>query len=152
MEYKFKPIHLKVKDPKDMQFPNHKDRIIEKRGHVVEFSISDMERNTEILKKNKKEIEAKRDFEKAKMDNIEHFHAWVKRMSEERLHTAWLYFEAKGMVGVCNEKLKEIDKQLLDDEAELAEIKKQIPELNVAPVVEEAVQMLNDEQKRKNQK
>lgn len=157
MEYKLKPINIdiKTKGKGEVVMPaDIKDRVIEKRGHVVTFTMNEIEANTQLLLKNRKEIQAKKDFEDAKMKNIEAFHAWVKRISDERLFTAWMYQEAKGIVKLCNDKLAEIDKQIADDEVEVAEIRKQIPELAKSQIVEETEKMLkdNEQQIRKNKK
>lgn len=143
MQYNFKPINIVADSPEKVVFPEAKDRVIEKRGHVVEFTLNEVEANTRILEKTKKELTAKRDLDAAKMENIESFHPFVKEMSEQDLHTAWMYFESKGIVKVCEKKIKEIQEQMESDAEEVAEIKAQIPELNVAPIVEEANRIIN---------
>ena len=129
MEYKLKSVHLEADSPKGIQFPDVKDRIIEKYGEVLEFSLNDIEYNYKELLKNKKEFEAKRVYENAKKENIEHYHPFVLEMSEEDLHIAHMYKESSSWVGICDSKLKEIEEQLEKDKAEIEEIKAQIPEL-----------------------
>lgn len=127
MEYKLQNIALDLEKDK-LEFPHLKDRVIEKRGHLITFTMNEIERNDEILKRNRKEVEAKMEYEKAVMHNVESYHPFVLDMTPEDLLTAWMYQEAKGNVKMCADKLEEIDKQLTEDEAEIAEIKKQIPE------------------------
>lgn len=144
MEYKFKPLEFNIKSVDEIKFPLPKDRVIEKRGHVVEFTLNEVEQNTKMLEKTFKEVNAKREIEQAKMENIEHFHPFVKETSEEDLHTSWMYYEAKQLVKLCETKMKEIDEQMESDAKEVAEIKAQIPEL-VEPIVAEAEEIINED-------
>lgn len=129
-EYKLQSINIEADNVEDVVIPEVKDRIIEKTGHVTEFTLRAVEENMAIVDKNIKEIVAKRDHEDAKMQNIQHFHPFVLEMSDEDLLTAWLYQEARGIVQLCDTKLAEINEQREKDLAEIAEIKAQIPELN----------------------
>lgn len=129
MEYKIKPINIEADSAKGIVFPDIKDRVIEKYGGVDEFTINDIELNTKNLLNTKKELEAKKKYENVKKENIEQHHPFVLEMSEQDLFTAWMYKEASGWVKLCDEKLVEIEKQLEADAIEIAEIKKQIPEL-----------------------
>lgn len=129
MEYKIKPINIEADSAEGIVFPEIKDRVIEKHGGVQEFTINDIELNTKDLLNTKKELEAKRAYENVKKENIEQHHPFVLEMSEQDLFTAWMYKEASGWVKLCDEKLAEIEKQLETDALEIAEIKKQIPEL-----------------------
>jgi len=144
MQYNFKPVNINADSPEGVVFPDLKERVIEKRGHVITFTLAQVEENTRQHEKVKRELEAKRDLENAKMINIEGFHPFVKELSEEDLHTAWMYFESKSISKVCESKLKELYAQMLNDKNEVEEIKKQIPELNVSPIVEEATKIIND--------
>ena len=144
MEYKFQPIELKVGSVSDIVIPDVKDRIIEKRGHVITFTLNQVEENTKALLKSIKEIGAKKELENAKMVNIEGFHPFVKELSEQDLHTAWMYQESKTLAKMCEEKLKEINDQIEKDAIEVEEIKNQIPALNIHPAVEEAIKIINE--------
>mgnify|MGYP000997223324 CR=1 FL=1 len=42
MEYKFKPIEFNIEKVEDIELPTARDRVIEKRGDVVEFSMNDI--------------------------------------------------------------------------------------------------------------
>lgn len=146
MEYKLEPLNLVVDKAEDIVIPSWKERVIEKRGHVVKFSLDEIEQNTKKMLQNKKELQAKLVYEQAVIDNIEHFHKFVKKLDDEKLLTVWMYKNSKGHVDVCNAKIAEIDNQIKDDEIEVAEIKKQIPELNnkSADVVEGEVELVGD--------
>jgi len=130
MEYKFKPLDINVDDVKDISLPSPRDRVIEKRGHVLTFTLNEVEDNTRLLLKDKKEQEAKLKYEESVIENIEHFHKFVKKLTDEQLLTVWMYKNSKGHVELCKENLAKINKQLKDDEEEVAEIIKQIPELD----------------------
>ena len=129
MKYKLKPMAFVVEEGEEVIKPDVKDRLIEKRGEVVEFTLSDVELNFKEMNTKKKELEGKRDFEKVKKENIEQHHPFVLELSEQDLFTAWMYKEAVGWVTLCEEKIKLIDEQIASDEKEIAEIKSQIPEL-----------------------
>lgn len=147
MQYTFKPININVDSVDEITgvIPVLKDRVIEKRGHVISFTINQVEDNTRALQKTRKEIDAKMEHEMAKMVNIEGFHPFVKEMSKEDLFTAWMYQEAKAMAEMCDKKLKEIEKQLAEDEAEVKEIYSQIPELAKSEeVLAEVAEIINE--------
>lgn len=132
MEYNLKPIHtvLDNVDDLDKAFSTDlKDRIIEKRGAVQEFTMNDIEYNMKELLNKKKELEAKREYENAKKENIEHFHPFVKDITPQDLLTTWMYKECSGWVSLCDEKIKQINEQIEEDNKEIEEIKKQIAEL-----------------------
>jgi len=119
MKYK---IHEQAEDPKDI--------VIEKTGHKIHFTMREVEKTQKINKDNKINIEAKMKMEKAKMDNIERNHEFVKEMSEQDLHTVYMYFEAKKIVEMAEAKIEEFEKNEKELEKELKDIAKQIPTLN----------------------
>ncbi len=43
MEYKLKPIELNVSKVEEITFPELKDRVIQKYGDVVEFTLNEVE-------------------------------------------------------------------------------------------------------------
>ncbi len=143
MQYNFQPVHVVADNVEAVKFPEIKDRVIEKRGHVVTFTMSQVEENMRQLQKTVKELEAKRELENAKMINIEGFHPFVKDLSDQDLHTVSMYQQSKTFVKMCDEKLKEIKAQIENDAKEVEEIKAQIPELDIHPAVEEATQIIN---------
>ena len=120
---------MKYKIRKGEETKPAKERIIEKRGHVISFSLEQMESDLESNTKTRKEIEAKMNYEAAKSENIESFHPFVKDMSEEDQHTAWMYYESRRSHKLAQDKLKEFDEVMLEMAEEIAEIKNQLPEL-----------------------
>lgn len=144
MQYNFKKLEIVADSVSDIKIPDVNDRVIEKRGHVITFSLNQVLENTRVLEKTMKEIEAKKELESAKMINIEGFHPFVKELSEQDLHTAYMYQQSKTLVTMCEAKAKEITEQMENDAKEVKEIKAQIPELNIHPAVEEAVKIINE--------
>ena len=142
MEYSLKKLHLVVDSPEEIALPDPKDRVIEMRGQVVEITLSGLENTQNQRKKAIKELEAKAEHEKAKIDNIESFHPFVKEMEEKDLHTVWMYYQSKGIVKGCTEEVEKLKGWIESDEKELQEIYKQIPELS--PVMQEVNKVLED--------
>lgn len=106
-----------------------KDSKIEKLGVVVTFTMREVEAHEAMLRKLQKELQAKLDFEQAKMFNVERNHSFVKDMSPQDLFTAHMYQDARANSTAARDKLTEVEKQLSDYENEKIEIVKQIPEL-----------------------
>jgi len=144
MQYNFKKLEIVADSVSDIKIPDVNDRVIEKIGHVITFSLNQVLENTRVLEKTLKEIEAKKELESAKMINIEGFHPFVKELSEQDLHTAFMYQQSKALVTMCEAKAKEIKDQMESDAKEVEEIKSQIPELNIHLAVEEAVKIINE--------
>lgn len=130
MKYKFKKININADSVDNIQFPPFKERIIEKRGQVIEFTLHEVEQDLVKLNKLKIEMQAQIDHENAKVVNIEHFHPFVTEMSEQDLSTAFLYHEAKSKSKLFTAKLAEVEEAYNEESREVEEIKKQIPELN----------------------
>lgn len=148
LTYKLKNINIDAESPEGINFPEMKDRTIQKYGDVVEFTLAEVENADLQMLKTRKELEAKLNHEKAVMENIEHFHAFVKDLTEEQLLTAWMYKQAKGHVKLCTENIDKINAQLESDKKEIAEIIKQIPELGVKSAeVKDGEVVLEGEQK-----
>lgn len=148
MEYKLKPIQLEVETIDEVDFPPVHERIIEKRGDVIEFSMKDLDDNIDALKKLQRELDAKLKHDKSVVENIEHHHKFVKKMSEQDLLTVWMYKQHKGYVDLSEKKLKQVVDQLESDLAEKEEIQKQIPELQEiksADIVDGEIKMVNEE-------
>tara|TARA_R110000868_G_scaffold9504_2_gene47160 strand:- start:1771 stop:2187 length:417 start_codon:yes stop_codon:yes gene_type:complete len=104
-------------------------QIIEKRGHVVTFTLDQVDSHILELRKHIKEITSKCDYEKAKMTNIEEHHDYVKEMDDEKRFTVHMYQDARATVKLCEVKLKEIEKQIEEYAAEVLDIIKQVPEI-----------------------
>ena len=131
------------------QAENVKDSKIEKLGVVVYFTMAELDKQDEQLKKALVEVEAQTNYYAARMANVENNHVFsgntikkVTDFSDEDLFAAHMYQEAKAAMMVGSNKVKQLKKQLEDDEIERAEIVKQIPELAV--VVEPEVAPTKD--------
>lgn len=133
MEYKVQPV--KNEDGSEAKITG--DSIIEKRGHVITFSMQQILDNDKLMERNLKELEAKRAYEAAKMTNIEVNHPFVLKFTVQELFTAHMYQEARTMVGMCDVKIKEIKDQLESDKQEMEDIKAQIPELATVEATEQ---------------
>lgn len=120
MEYKIVEAH---EDPKES--------VIEKTGHVIRFSMYEVERDQLSNAKELRAVEGKREVEAAKMSNIEHFHPFVLDLTPEQLMTVYMYQEAKVFVEVCDKKIAEFKKAEDELAEEIVELYKQIPELKV---------------------
>ena len=128
---------------------NIKDSIIKKTGHVITFTMRDVEQNIVELKKIMKEVTAKKEYEQAKADNVAHFHPEIAEMPGEKLMAAYIYQDAVGTVKACNDKLAEVEKTLNDLQAEVEDIKRQVPEVAIVyseKAPEEPVEPAKDEQ------
>lgn len=142
--YKLQNIALNVDNVEEIQFPDIKDRIIEKTGDTVEFSMNEVEKNMSDFIKYKKEQEAQVKLSEATIENVEHFHPFVLEMSEQDLLTAWLYKETKGKLEQYKKNLDVVDEAITNLEDEIAQIKEQIPEFT-AEVLPEAKEEENNE-------
>lgn len=129
ISYKLKQINIDAKDLGDVKFPNLADRVIEKSGHVDEFTMNDIKSNQKYNAKNRVELNGKMRYEKAIMTNIEDNHKFVKKLTDEQLFTAWMYQESKKKVEICEKTIAEIDEETKKSEVEIDEIVSQIPEL-----------------------
>lgn len=111
-----------------------KQAVIEKSGHVIHFTIAEIEQNDADLEKSRKEVAAKKNYEEARITNVTEHHPKILELTGEELMAAYIYQEAKSMVKACDDKLAEIDGQLADDRQEIDIILKQLPELNTSKV------------------
>lgn len=108
---------------------NNRDDVIEQIGHSSFFTMREVDENSTHHKKLRTELNAKKDYETVKIENIEEHHPFVKEMSEQDLFTVHMYFEAKEAVKACGVKLVELDKAESDLAEDLLEMYKQLPEL-----------------------
>lgn len=119
-----------LKSVEELSDKSVKEQVIEQHGGVVEFTFEELEKSIATFEKLMREIKPVIEHEKAKMENIEHYHPFVKEMSEQDLSTAYLYHQAKVTAKVHEDKLKEIEEAYNEEKETVEEIKKQIPELN----------------------
>jgi len=127
IEYKLKPIEIVTDDITTMELPSAEKRVIVKSGDVVEFTMEQLDENTKLLERYEIEMTAKIENCAAKLENIEHYHEWIKKMKEDRIFTCWLYWESKKAIKELEPKLEEVKNQIVLDKAEREEIIKQIP-------------------------
>ena len=92
--------------------------VITKGGITVDFTPADMILEQSRCEKVIKEIKGKAEIEKAKMENIEHFHPWVLEMDLQKLFTAHMYYESRALVDAIPGKVKELEEQLAESRAE----------------------------------
>lgn len=116
-DFKFS-VKEKAEDPKDS--------VIEKRGHVLTFTIRDVENHLVDLEKGLREFSAQKGVEEAKIVNFEEHHPFLKDMSEQDIHTAYMYQIAKNNIKELAPKTEAIEKQIADYKCELEEVNKQI--------------------------
>jgi len=131
MEYTIKNISLDVENLDELQFPHIKDRTIQKHGDVVEFTFREVESDMDRFGKLKTELEAYLKHESAAIENIEHFHPFVKEVSEEQLSVYATYHKYKAGYKAHESKLAEVDEAIKKLGEEMEDMKTQIPELNV---------------------
>lgn len=127
IEYKLKPIEIVTDDITTMELPSVEKRVIVKSGDVVEFTMEQLDENIKLLERYEVEMVAKIENCAAKLENIEHYHEWIKKMKEDRIFTCWLYWESKKIIKELEPKLEEVKKQIALDKTEREEIIKQIP-------------------------
>ena len=134
--YKLKPVNLEVNSVEEIKFIPFRERIIEKHGEVIPFTLKEIEDTISENVKRRKENVAKLEYETAKKENIEHFHPFVKELTPEQLFTAHMYKEACAWIDISNKNIEDIDNQTKLDNEEIVEIKKQIPDLDIKESVE----------------
>lgn len=111
------------------------DSVIEKTGHIVEFTMTQVNNNKKVVEKTLRELEGQKEHEEAKMKNIEEHHEFVQKMTDFELATAAMYYDAKVMAKACAEKWTELTEQAKKDDAEVEEILRQVPEVLLVPSV-----------------
>lgn len=106
-----------------------KNRVIEEHGFVNTLTLAEME---DILNHNQetlKEIEGMAFNEKAKMENIEHFHPFVKEMSNEDLFTAGMYSQARIAKETHDSNIKKLIAAATEATVIINKLKEKFPEL-----------------------
>lgn len=113
-----------------------KKAVIEKRGHVIAFTLEEIEEHERDLQKFLKELGAQHMIEDAKATNVVQNHPDVLEIPEEQRVAVHIYQSADTKRKMLADKMKEIQEQIDEYAKEKAEIFKQIPELN-GPVTEQ---------------
>lgn len=98
--------------------------VIEKSGLTSEYTLADIEKNLEHVRKVKMELDAKLRIEKAKCTNIETHHPFVLDLTDEQLSTVAMYAESKEFTQQIPARLEEVEKVLENELKEQAHAKK----------------------------
>lgn len=98
---------------------------IEKSGHVHEFTAESVTENLNTLNTQEKEMRAQVELNGAEMQNIEHFHPFVKKLTDEQLAIAYLYQRSKSTFVEAGKKVLEIEKTRKSLMEAIKEIKEQ---------------------------
>lgn len=106
------------------------DLVIQKHGHIVEFTLEEVEKHTEMLQQSHKELEAKIMLDGTRIRNLQLSNPEIMTLSDEQLNTIHLYWELMQGIKPFEKNLEAVVKQLNDYETEVADIKSQIKELN----------------------
>lgn len=114
---------------KELNKEDPMDSVIEKTGHTVEFSMSNVRENEAAVEKAVKELTAQKNLEDAKMRNIEEHYPFVQGLTDFELSTASLYWESRQLAKACATKLVELEQQRSQDMVEIEEIYRQVPEV-----------------------
>lgn len=101
------------------------DSLITKTGADIEFSLRAVENDIAYLQKNKREMISQMALEEAKMKNVVRTHPHIEKMTEEDRIACYIYQQAYAFCKVAENKIKQIDEQVRDYEAEKEEIKNQ---------------------------
>lgn len=115
------------------------ESIIEKRGHVITFTLSEVEDHKKKLARSLTEMSATKQIIDAKIQNVVNNHEIVTKLSEEEINAVWYYNEQVTNAKKYAEKIAEIENQIKEYDEELAEIKKQtgIETLSVESPIQE---------------
>lgn len=101
------------------------DWVIEKTGGTVEFTLNDIKKDIENMKKIKTEMEAKAKIEGAMMENVATNYPDVPKIDEKIRVAVFLYQKSWATKKMCDERVSEMDKQLVVYADEIQEILKQ---------------------------
>jgi pentose-5-phosphate-3-epimerase len=131
--------------------PNDDYRLakIEKSGITATFTLAEVEAHEQKLLTWKKEREAENGVERAKMENIRHFHPVVDTLDGMQLTAVALFKESKMTIEKSEAKLKEIDealKEYADEKALIMERLGFVP-TSITPNQEGDVQATGDSKK-----
>lgn len=99
--------------------------MIEKTGGTVEFTLNDIKKDIENMKKIKTEMEAKAKIEGAMMENVATNYPDVPKIDEKIRVAVFLYQKSWATKKMCDERVSEMDKQLVVYADEIQEILKQ---------------------------
>lgn len=107
-----------------------KGGVIECTGFTSTFTLEQLKEQIASKEKTIKELASNADIKKLVTDNILTHNKFITKMKPEEVHACFMYHEAMAERISYTEKHKQFKKSLKTDKDELAEILKQIPELN----------------------
>lgn len=99
--------------------------LIEKVGGTSTFKASDVNANLAAIAKQIQECFAKVELEKARLANIEHYHADILEVPEEKRCAIALYETCRGTIKQFSDRMKELEDFLEEYTEESKEILKQ---------------------------
>lgn len=102
---------------------NVNDYVIEKRGHVITFTLAECETNKLALEKKVKELLARREVSIAKMQNVVENHPEIPMMEGIKRAACAVFFEAENEVKDAEETIKAIQDAIDEQDKEVAIIK-----------------------------
>ena len=118
----FENIKYSIRESKD----NIKDTVIEKTGHVITFTLAEVEAHKAKLAKSIKEWMGKREIELAAMENVKANHPKFLELTGEEMVAAAIYEKSREMVQEMERAISVYEKQLAEYESEEKEAKKQL--------------------------
>lgn len=101
------------------------ESIIEKRGHVISFTVSEVNAHKEKMARLHKELSANKQVLDAKAQNVLDFHPEIKDMTDEQVFNVWFYREQTRKTEEYAKKIEEVEALIKQYDEELAEIEKQ---------------------------
>lgn len=102
------------------------DIVFEKSNFTYEFTKSSLIESILHIRKIKRQMESQISLNSAEMENIAHFHPFVKDMSEEDLQVAFLYERSLATKKEAAKKLEEAIKAEEEEMATIAKIEEQL--------------------------
>lgn len=122
------------------------ERIIEKRGNVVAFTLIEMENDSKTYEKTLKELRANRELKEGIMNNVAQNHPFIKEMSEFDRVVVHMYQEAFAYRKQYDDKINEIEAGEAEHLAEIEAIKQALPDLQavVSPMAVEEGKVVDE--------
>lgn len=103
-------------DPKDFELKEEnkedfKQSTIERSNVTTEFTLALVEDHKRDLDKLERELDSQVKLCNSTCENIERNHEWIKELTAEQIHHAWMYQENKTVVDDATEKLTVVKEQ-----------------------------------------
>jgi len=98
---------------------------IEKSDCTLEFELADVKAHYKICEKGLKEMTSQKELEEAKIKNYEENNAFLKDLTEEQVHVAYLHYQSNLVRVAAESKAKEYQEAIEEYKEALEDIKKQ---------------------------